>query len=266
MADIDTARGERFRPEEAFIRLRWFNAAMGCLHLVQGIAMLLLSNASTLPLRQTFLNSDPMTQDISTQTTTLFNIRLGPMVASFLLISAIAHLLLASPWLYAWYVKNLKRRINYVRWYEYALSSSLMIVVIAMLSNVLDLPTLVLLFVLNATMIFFGLMMEIHNQTTERTNWSAFIFGCLAGIVPWIVIAWYFGGAVVNSDNAVPKFVYGILVSLFLFYNVFPVNMFLQYKRVGRWRDYLYGEQAYIWLSLTAKTALAWQVFGGTLR
>lgn len=266
MADIETARGERFKPEKAFIRLRWFNAAMGCVHLVQGVAMLLLSNASTLPLRQTFLNSDPMTQDISTQTTTLFNIRLGPMVASFLLISAIAHFLLASPWLYPWYVKNLKRRINYVRWYEYALSSSLMIVVIAMLSNVLDLPTLVLLFVLNATMIFFGLMMEIHNQTTERTNWSAFIFGCLAGIVPWIIIAWYFGGAVVNSDNAVPKFVYGILVSLFLFYNVFPVNMFLQYKRVGRWRDYLYGEQVYVWLSLTAKTALAWQVFGGTLR
>jgi len=266
MADTDAAPHERFEPEEVFVRLRWFNAAMGCLHLAQGVAMLLLSNASTLPLRQTFLNSDPMSQDISTQTTTLFNMRLGPMVAAFLLISAIAHFLLASPWLYPWYVKNLKRRINYVRWYEYALSSSLMIVVIALLSNVLDLPTLVLLFVLNATMIFFGLMMEIHNQTTERTNWSAFIFGCLAGMVPWIIIAWYFGGAVVNSDNAVPKFVYGILVSLFLFYNVFPVNMFLQYKRVGKWRDYLYGERVYIMLSLTAKTALAWQVFGGTLR
>ncbi len=266
MAETEAARPERAATEEVFTRLRLFNAAMGCLHLVQGVAMLILSNDSTLPLRQTFLNTDAFAEDISTQTTTIFDIRLGPMVASFLLISAIAHFLLASPWLYPWYVKNLKRRINYLRWYEYALSSSVMIVVIALLSNVLDLPTLVLLFVLNATMIFFGLMMEVHNQTTERTNWSAFYFGCLAGIVPWIIIAWYFGGAVVNSDNNVPKFVYGILISLFLLYNVFPVNMFLQHKRVGRWRDYLYGERVYILLSLTAKTALAWQVFGGTLR
>jgi hypothetical protein len=266
MAETRMARYDGSDSQAVFRRLRWFNAAMGCLHLGQGVAMLILSNTSTLPLRQTFLNSDPFTQEISTQTTTLFDIRLGPMVAAFLLISAIAHFLVASPWLYPWYVRNLRRRINFVRWYEYALSSSVMIVVIAMLSNVLDLPTLVLLFSLNATMIFFGLMMELHNQTTKRTNWTAFLLGCFAGVVPWVIIGWYFGGAVVNSDNEVPKFVYGILVSLFLFFNVFPVNMFLQYKRIGPWRDYLFGERGYIMLSLTAKSALAWQVFAGTLR
>jgi len=266
MAETEMAQPDGSDSEPVFRRLRWFNAAMGCLHLAQGIAMLLLSNTSTLPLRQTFVDSDPFTQEISTQTTTVFDIRLGPMVAAFLLISAIAHFLVASPWLYPWYVRNLKRRINYVRWYEYALSSSVMIVLIAMLSNVLDLPTLVLLLSLNATMIFFGLMMELHNQTTERTDWTAFILGCFAGIVPWVIIGWYFGGAVVNSDNEVPKFVWGILVSLFLFFNVFPVNMFLQYKRVGPWRDYLFGERGYIMLSLTAKSLLAWQVFAGTLR
>ncbi|MDH5294973.1 MAG: hypothetical protein OEW91_14955, partial [Acidimicrobiia bacterium] len=34
---------------------------------------------------------------------------------------------------------------------------------------------------------------------------------------------------------------------------------------IGRWRDYLFGERFYILLSLVAKSALAWQVFGGTL-
>jgi hypothetical protein len=42
--------------------------------------------------------------------------------------------------------------------------------------------------------------------------------------------------------------------------------MILQYKKVGPWRDYLYGERFYVILSLVAKTALAWQVFAGTLR
>jgi len=40
----------------------------------------------------------------------------------------------------------------------------------------------------------------------------------------------------------------------------------LQYKKVGKWQDYLYGERVYIILSLVAKSLLAWQVFAGTLR
>ena len=38
------------------------------------------------------------------------------------------------------------------------------------------------------------------------------------------------------------------------------------HKKVGPWRDYLYGEFMYIVLSLVAKSLLAWQVFAGTLR
>ena len=252
--------------DQIYGRLRLFNLAMGTLHLLQGSAMLLLSNDSTLPLRTTFLDSDPQTEEIVTLTNTVFDLRLGPLVAVFLLISAAAHYLLASPVIYPWYVKNLKRHINYVRWYEYALSSSVMIVVIAMLSGMFDLPSLVLIFALNATMIFFGLMMELHNQTTDKTNWTAFNLGVFAGIVPWVVIFWYFSGAVANSEDAVPTFVYGIIASLFVFFNVFAVNMVLQYRKTGPWRDYLFGERVYILLSLFAKSALAWQVFSGTLR
>jgi hypothetical protein len=53
--------------------------------------------------------------------------------------------------------------------------------------------------------------------------------------------------------------------SLFVFFNVFAVNMVLQYKKVGPWRDYLFGEKVYIILSLTAKALLAWQVCSTTL-
>jgi hypothetical protein len=41
--------------------------------------------------------------------------------------------------------------------------------------------------------------------------------------------------------------------------------MVLLYKRVGPRKDYLFGERAYIVLSLVAKTALAWQIRVGTL-
>jgi hypothetical protein len=137
-----------------------------------------------------------------------------------------------------------------------------MIVVIAMLVGMYDIASLILIFALNAMMILFGWMMEVHNQTTQKTNWTSFYFGCIAGIVTWITIAIYLFGA---HDKA-PNFVYWIYFSIFLFFNCFAINQVLQYKKVGRWSDYLYGERAYIILSLVAKSLLAWQVFAGTLR
>jgi hypothetical protein len=153
------------------------------------------------------------------------------------------------------------RGINPARWIEYSLSSSLMMVVIAMLVGIYDIASLILIFTLNATMILFGWLMELHNQPTERTNWTAYWFGCFAGIVPWIAVAIYLAGA-----DGPPAFVYAIFASLFVFFNVFAVNMLLQYRRVGRWSDYLYGERVYMLLSLFAKSLLAWQVFAGTLQ
>jgi hypothetical protein len=69
-----------------------------------------------------------------------------------------------------------------------------------------------------------------------------------------------------TAEGSIPTFVYIILPTLFVFFSCFAINMVLQYKRVGPWRDYLFGEKVYIFLSLVAKSALAWQVFAGTLR
>ncbi|MBE0480639.1 MAG: heliorhodopsin HeR [Dehalococcoidia bacterium] len=253
------------RNASQFASLRRWNIAMSVLHLVQGIAILALSTDFSVTVTTSFLRFMPEIGRPETATEELFSLRLGPMVAAFLFISSIAHFIMAWP-AYRWYVRKLKSNINYVRWYEYSLSASLMIVIIALLSGVFDLPSLIMLFALTAVMNLFGLMMELHNQRTERTNWTAYIFGWIAGVIPWIIIAWYFFTAISSAGEAVPTFVYYILGSLFILFFSFAVNMLLQYKGVGRWRDYLYGERGYMILSLVAKSALAWQVFGGTLR
>jgi hypothetical protein len=46
----------------------------------------------------------------------------------------------------------------------------------------------------------------------------------------------------------------------------FALNMALQYRQVGPWRDYLVGERTYIVLSIVAKSLLAWLIFGNVLR
>jgi len=167
--------------EPKFVKLRQFNLAMGVLHLIQGGLMLWLSNAFTVPVETSFLSYNDVTGEFYFVTDVIANLRLGPMIAMFLFVSAIAHFSLASPRGYPWYVKNLQKGINYARWYEYAISSSIMIVVIAMLTGIYELSSLLLIFSLNATMNLFGLMMELHNQTTQKTNWTAFMFGCFAG-------------------------------------------------------------------------------------
>ncbi len=250
--------------EKVFQGLRRFNAIMGGLHLVQGILMIILSNDTAYPIFTNFLTFDPAVRRLVPDPQLAYQLRFGPAVALFLLISAVAHFFLATIG-YRWYVEKLKQGMNPARFYEYALSSSVMIVLIGMLAGVTDLGSLILMFGLNATMNLFGIMMEMHNQGTKKTDWTSFIYGCIAGIIPWIVIVVHFVSAIVTSEEGPPGFVYAIIPTLFVFFNCFAVNMVLQYKKVGRWKDYLYGERVYIILSLVAKTALAWQVFAGTL-
>jgi len=243
-----------------FKKLRTFNAVMGVIHMLQGILMLVLSNAFTLPLNFTRPEYNAVTNTISPVSETFFNVPIGPLVALFLFMSATAHILLSTV-LYKWYVKNLTNHINPARWYEYSFSASLMIFIIAMLVTIYDFGTLLALFTLTAVMNLMGLMMEIHNQTTKKTNWISYNIGCIAGFIPWVVIF-----IPLVTAAAVPDFVIAIFITIAVFFNLFAINMFLQYKKIGKWKDYLYGERMYVVLSLVAKSALAWQVFAGTLR
>ncbi len=245
-----------------FRNLRIFNGSMGVLHLIQSILMFILSTDFAIAVTSTYQAGPPGSG--ATMTTTLFDLRLGPMVAIFLLISAIFHFLIATV-LYDYYVKNLKNHINQLRWLEYTFSSSIMIIIIGMLVGFTDIGVILMLFVLNASMIFFGWLMELYNQKTEVTKWSPFTFGCIAGAAPWIAIAIRLMTAIWNSPVEVPTFVIYIFISIGIFFNIFALNQFLQYKEVGPWSDYLFGEKMYIVLSLVAKSALAWQVFAGTL-
>lgn len=92
-----------------------------------------------------------------------------------------------------------------------------------------------------------------------------FIFGCIAGAVPWVALIFYVFAIGGPSETSAPAFVYGIVITIFLFFNSFALVQWLQYKKVGKWSEYLRGERTYITLSLVAKSALAWQIFANTL-
>ena len=248
---------------------RW-NAVLSLLHLLQALAILALSVARnpvvTSPVVGTYLRFDEATRHLVTAQRPVWDLPIGPSVALFLLMSAIAHFTMAFP-ARRWYEAHLARGQNPLRWIEYSFSSSVMIVVIAALAGVQEVGTLIAIFGVNAAMILFGWSMEVANEGRERPQWLHYIFGCIAGAVPWVVIfVTILVSATEPGSAPIPGFVIAIFVTLFVAFNIFAINMVLQYGKIGRWRDYLYGERAYMLFSLIAKSLLAWQVFFGTLR
>lgn len=245
-------------------KLYKLNIVAGAMHLLQAIAVLVISRDFTLPISGNYLRFDESTQSLEPATATIFELSLPMMIAAFFFLSAFFHFFIATVYKIR-YESDLKLGINKVRWIEYSISASVMIVAISTLVGVYDFSSLLMVFALTSVMNLMGLVMEVHNQTTKKTNWLSFYIGTLSGIVPWLVVAFYMWlGA--DNGSAAPAFVYWIYVSIFVFFSCFAGNMILQYKKIGPWKDYMYGERTYIALSLVAKSLLAWQVFAGTLQ
>lgn len=258
---------------EKLLKLRRFNLIMGGLHLLQGIMMLFLASSVIQKIgefqpdvTQFYIYYDQTTMSLEVTQRVLFSLPFGVLVAVFLLLSALAHAIISIPKkTNDIYNRDLALGINKFRWFEYALSSSVMIVLISTLFGVYDIATLLLIFVVNASMNLFGLDMELLNAgRKEKVKWGPFIWGSFAGIAPWVVILLYMFGT--GDFERVPWFVWAIVGTYFVAFNTFPINMILQYLKVGKWADYLYGERVYIILSLVAKSILAWLVLFGAMQ
>jgi hypothetical protein len=256
-----------YTPDQQIDRLRIYNIVAGSLHLLQAIGfaivLTMLSTQVLFAVTADYLAGPPGVP-IPPERVTLFEVNIGVGVVAFLALSAFFHFLISSPWFFGRYKAGLLQNRNYFRWVEYSLSSSIMIWLILAINGVTDFGAFFGLFAANAAMILFGALQEKY-ESPGSGGLVPFIFGSMVGIVPWLVVLVYFLRPGSNSETEIPGFVVGIVISLFLFFNTFAINQWLQYKQVGKWKSYLQGERTYITLSLVAKTALAWQVFSGAI-
>jgi len=241
-------------------RLRRMNLGAGALHLLSALAMTFIASDFTLPITSFNLNGPPGTPVDEGVLSTLADVQLAPLTAGFLYLSAFFHFIIATV-SFSKYADELRHGRNRFRWVEYALSSTLMIITIALITTISDFAALAGIAFANVSMILFGWLMEMANQRGQRTWWTPFWFGCIAGIGPWVAIVGY----IFTGDGRPPGFVYGIIITIFLFFNSFAINQWLQYRGKGRWADYLVGERTYIVLSFVAKSVLAWQLYANVL-
>ncbi len=254
----------------SYPELNNWNKTLAVIHAFFGVLILILAQNRSFPVTTSFLTENPLLSTANhpvlvTAQRHLFDVRMSYVIAAFFFMSAIAHILVATKFREK-YESDLKLGINKFRWFEYAFSASTMMVAISFITGVTDFSSLIMIFTLIAIMNLMGLVMEIHNQTTKTTKWISYIIGCIAGIVPWIVFVIYTAGVGLYGSGSIPTFVYFIYLTIFISFNCFAINMYLQYKKIGNWKNYLYGEKIYMILSLVAKTLLAWQVFFGILR
>jgi len=245
---------------ERLAGLRRYNLWAGIFHLAQGIAILVLANDFTLPVSVSYLTGPPI-PSTTFQTVHVLDFPMAIGVAIFSLLGAAAHFWIVGPGNKR-YAADLARKQNITRWVEYAISSTVMIVLISLINAVWNLVALLAIIGCNVSMILFGWLQEKYEEP-GKGGLLPFWFGCFAGVIPWVGMFWLLISP--GSTDEPPTFVYGIVVTLFLLFNCFAIVQWLQYKQIGRWKDYLVGERSYITLSFVAKSLLAWQIFAGVL-
>jgi hypothetical protein len=238
--------------------LRRWNLGLSVLHLAQAAVVVALATDFAIDVTTSFPQGPPGTEVPAPEA--WFEVPIAPAIALFLALAAIDHLVTATV-ARPTYERDLRAGINRFRWVEYSFSATIMLVLIALYNGITGIDAIVAIVGANVAMILFGWLQERMNPPGRRTTTMVpFWFGTLVGIAPWVAILINLLGA-----DEVPNFVLGIFVSLFAFFMSFGLNQWLQYRGVGPWRDYAYGEKAYLVLSLAAKSALAWQIYGGSL-
>jgi hypothetical protein len=247
--------------------LRRLNLLAGGLHILQGVLILALSDnlRGSRPITTSFLTHDQLASDGSGHavlvqaTHHLFDLNLAHVVAAFFFINAIAHLLAATK-LRRTFEAGLKNGINRLRWIDFAISSGVMMIAAALVLGVYDISSLLMIFGLTAFMGLTTALIEI-NKPVQLNYW----LGIFAGGLTWLVAILYLWGAHVWG-SALPTYAYLVALSLLLMFAAIAANFYLQYKRLGHWESYVFGERTYILLSFAAKTTLGWLIFAGTLR
>lgn len=245
--------------DAALRRLRRWNIGLAVLHAAQAVAVLLLAGDFAITVIASYAQGPPGTDLADPEP--IVDVNIGWAITSFLSLAAIDHLATATLGRRR-YEADLRRGVNAFRWIEYSFSATIMVVLIAFYNGIVEISAVFAIIGANVAMILFGWLQELMNPPgRSATTMLPFWFGCVAGAAPWVAITWNLAA----SRDDVPGFVFGIFVSLFIFFMSFALNQWLQYREVGRWRSYAFGEQSYLVLSLIAKSALAWQIFAGSL-
>jgi len=264
-----SSRSSQTAKTKAVLQSNAWNLCLAVVFVLQAIAVLVFSHNANVPVVTHYLTTDSLASQaaghtiLSSAVRKLFDVNIGYLVAAFLFLSAIIHGLMASLWRKE-YEKDLKQRVNKIRWFDYGLSGGLALIVVALLNGMYDISSLFMLFILVVFVCGLALFGESHT-TTPGGKMRTYVAVLVAGISAWLTIGLYVAGAIIHGTG-LGHYVYVIDAVIGLVSLGIVGNLYLVLRAQKRWTDYLFGERVFMLLSFAAKTALAWLIFADLLK
>ncbi len=194
----------------------------------------------------------------------IYDLNLRWVTVGLLVFSAILPLLWASRWKRQ-YTVNLEAEAMPQRWADLAVTSAVMVSVVAILSGYHDVMTLKLLGGLMVVTCLLGWLADKQNRKAVKPDWSAYAISVVTGVLPWLLIAvsavttYMFG--LVRS----PWYVYALYAVTLLGFGALAFNQRQHYRRANQWK-YEVVERNYVLINLAVKAAFALVLLAGLRR
>lgn len=253
--------------DKSFNTLRWLNLGLGVAHTAAAstlLGLILSSDGIETGFFSLISNPNPAPSEFLYKLKASSSLRLDWLVFGFFAVTAAAHFLYASN-VGDFYRKALLEGGNSYRWIEYAISSTLMIIVVASLSGIRDVRSLGLIASANVAIMIQGFVLERmlakDSDTVDFVVPFATSWGLLSII--WIAIIISFAKRINEAKAAgyeVPDFVYGTIIPTFIFFTSFGVVNLIQIikerKKKGSPKSIAPYEMSYTLLSLFSKLLL----------
>jgi len=157
---------------------------------------------------------------------------------------------------HTYYLLAMNTHDSSIRFLEYFVTASIMIVVIAILIGIRDVFTLIGAGSLIATTMIFGYLEEKVEGVSPRPHY----LGYVPYVAAWVILSWQFIRVAIGNED-IPDFVIAIFVGEVLLFSCFGYVQFHYMDAPNK----LEMEGAYNLLSLTSKMLLVWLCVGGVM-
>jgi hypothetical protein len=251
--------------------LRMWHAALAVIFGLQGIFFLILSTGRSYPVVINFLTTDPLqtaAQNKPVLTAAwhhLFDLNLVVLVGAMLLVAALFHLLVATVW-QSRSEAELQTGGSRLRWTQFAVTGSLLILAVALLAGVQDFTLLLSLVALTIGLNTGNLLAERRAANLRQSAGRAhFVLACVTGGLAWLVVLLSLLAGVVYGQAPAAD-VWWVFVTAVVLLVLRQVLAGLQRRQTGRWADPVLAERSYMVLNLVLLTLVAWELFAGVLK
>jgi hypothetical protein len=166
------------------------------------------------------------------------------------------------------YLKEIKRGYNRYRWIEYAITSTMMIFVLAIISGIKDYDTIYELCVLNAVLMSLGYFLE--RGVNKEVKIVALTIGFTILITIFVTLFRNFYARLNEVDNLgrnLPEWLNYVLFPMFFWWLSFGIVAILNVANQDKMNyDFSYYERLYIYLSFLSKANMGYYLAFGLSR